>query len=129
MIYGETFSPGSVSRHVSCAEYSVTSFEPANARTCLDNDAGEFPTQQDVASRFRVARLADESFTRIDPNGVNVGEHIEFTERRFRNVCQFDGEVFEAVRLLVDKGLHKENLSRNVSRIPVSKVWLWVNST
>jgi hypothetical protein len=51
---------------------------------------------------------------------MNVNEHIELTKGGFRDFCQLDSEVFEAVRFVVNEGLHKENLPRNVSRIPAS---------
>jgi len=51
---------------------------------------------------------------------MNVSKHIELTKSGFRDFCQFDSEVFEAVRFVVDESLHRENLSTNVSRIPAS---------
>jgi len=120
VIHRHTFSPGTVSRHISSAEDSIASIEPANTGACLDNHTRKFPTKQDTTARFCAACLADESFAWVDPDCMNVNEHIQFTNCRLRNFRQLDSEVFEAVRSLVYQSLHSENLSRNVSRMPAS---------
>jgi hypothetical protein len=120
VIHRHTFSPGTISRHISCTENSIASFEPANTGAGLDNHTGKFPTKQDTTARFCAACPADESFAWVDPDCMNGNKHIELSKGGFRDFCQFDSEVFEAVRFVVDEGLHRENLSRNVSRIPAS---------
>lgn len=110
VIHRNAFSPGTISRHISSAEDSIASIEPANTGACLDNHTCKFPTKQDTTARFCAACPADESFAWVDPDSMNVNQHIQFTKGPLRNLRQLDSEVFEAVRFLVDEGLHRENL-------------------
>jgi len=61
VIHRHTFSPGTISRHISSAENSIASFEPANTGAGLDNHTGKFPTKQDTTARFCPACPADEN--------------------------------------------------------------------
>src|ERR1700722_3584252 len=120
VIHRHTFGPGTISRHISGSENSIASLESANTGACLDNHTCKFPTKQDTGAWFCAACPADESFPWVDPDCMNVNQHIRFTKGRLRNLHQLDSEVFQAVGFLVDEGVHRENLSSNVSRMPAS---------
>src|ERR1700721_2655967 len=118
VIHRHTFGPGTSSRHIAGSENSIASLEPANTGARLDNYTCKFPAKQDTTARFCAACPADESFAWVDPDCMNVNEHIQFTKGRLRNLRQLDSEVFEAVRSLVYQGFHRETLSRNETGMP-----------
>src|ERR1700760_2708556 len=110
MVHSKALGIRAVPGHIAGSEHAITSSEPLNRAANLDDDAGELPSQQNIAAGLRTANLPKKGFPRIDPDSANLDQNVTIAQCWLRNPLEMNRKILNGVGSFINQRLHGKSL-------------------